>query len=92
MFINSFLAKVPILYPQKTTGNQRFLLFSGDMKWEQWSEMGQELTQSGPKLNQFFKTLLSFFIIINFVSFTVISLEFWSLTTNSINRKKQLFG
>ena len=31
---NPFQANVPILYPLKTPENQRFLVFSGCIKWE----------------------------------------------------------
>ena len=35
-----FLVYVPILYPLKTSENQRLLVFSGGIKWDHWSEMG----------------------------------------------------
>ena len=57
-FLTHFWPKFQFYTPRKQLATKGFLLFSGDMKWEQWSEIGQELTQSGPKLNRFFKTLL----------------------------------
>ena len=42
IIVNLFLANVPISYPPslKTSENQRFLLFPGGRKWENWSGMG----------------------------------------------------
>ena len=36
-YLNPYLANVPILHPVKTFG---FLVFSGVIKWEHWSETG----------------------------------------------------
>ena len=38
VYIDPFVANVPILYPLKAPGNKRLSVFSGSIKWEQWSE------------------------------------------------------
>ena len=40
LFVNPFLAHVPILYPLKTPENQRFSGVLGDIKWKHWPEIG----------------------------------------------------
>ena len=35
-----FLSNVSTLNPLKTPQNERFLVFSGSIKWEHWPEMG----------------------------------------------------
>ena len=38
--LNTFLINVTILCPMKIPDRQGFLMFTGDMKWKHWREMG----------------------------------------------------